>query len=381
MQYSMNLDNMLHDGFTRKYANYFLNILESEKKNPVFEPDFVAWAHSNGFSAETASVLGLTDDNLKNYLPEYVFYKVWPLNSWSRIWVNDKLTLKYALSGYGMNQYMPKYYYYSTASGLRALMDNPLKASDGASFLQTLREVGEFACKPCNGTQSAGFFRLSYEGNEFTINGQNVSEDEIADFANTHPNYVFTEYLNPSEEWAQYSPLIHTIRIMIINEHGNDPRIVGNYIRIPYNDVGSANYIYHDGTNNDKYNLYVSIDMDTGEFGNALAIYPNGVKELTHHPDTGALLSGTIQNFERLKKAALDIALWFNNLEFIGFDFGITTEGLKIMEINTHPAIMVSQIRNPLYMDERNRQYFESKIREIDSMSDEEKLARNSILR
>ena len=77
----------------------------------------------------------------------------------------------------------------------------------------------------------------------------------------------------------------------------------------------------------------------------------------------------------------MKIASWYSNLEFIGFDFGITESGIKIMEINTHPAVMVSQIKEPMYLNENTRKYFEKKIAEIDHLTIEEKKRRNDIPR
>lgn len=378
---STNMEDLLRDGFTKKYAKFYLDILEEEKINPVFaDKEYVEWAHSHGFTAEFAYVLGINEDNYSNYLSQYDFYKVWPLNNWARIWVNDKLTLKYTLSKLDLEKYMPNYYYYTRGKELLPLMDNN-NSNSKEGFLKTLKEVGDLACKPCNGTQSAGFFKLSYINGSFSINDSPVSEDDIFDFVLNHPNYLFTEYLKPSKEWAVYSDTIHTVRIMIINEHGNDPRFVGNYIRIPHKSEYAANYIMHDGTNNEEYNLYVSINMETGEYGEALAIYPERAVKIDKHPDTGAVLSGKISCFEELREASLKIASWYSNLEFIGFDFGITESGIKIMEINTHPAVMVSQIKEPMYLNENTRKYFEKKIAEIDNLTIEEKKRRNDIPR
>ncbi len=212
------------------------------------------------------------------------------------------------MSREGLSGYLPRYYYYSAADGLRPLMDNPNGEPSLAAFVQVLKQTGEFACKPCNGACSAGFFRLSYDGT-FRINSRAVTQDAVEDFVAQHPNYVFTEYLRPAAEWAVYSPLIHTIRVIVLNEHGNDPIIIGNYARIPRRGAGEANYIQHDGTNNDQYNLNLRIDMETGEYGDAVAASATGARPVTHHPDTGAPLFGTIPCIGALKQAALDIAL------------------------------------------------------------------------
>ena len=381
MEKKMTLEALLSDGFTHKTAVAYLKKLEAEKTNPVFRQAYVAWAHQKGVSAEFSSVLGLNEENFHNYLSEYDFYKISPYNSWSRIWVNDKLTLRYTLSSKEFCDYLPKYYYYTSSRGLQVLTDNPVKEASYEAFLSVLRSTGAFACKPSNGSCAEGFFKLSFEKGTYFLNSVPVSASDVIECVRSHSNYVFTEYLHPAEEWAVYSPLIHTVRIMIINEHGNDPRIIGNYIRIPYKDAGEANYILHDGTNNEKYNIYAFLDEKTGEYGNALAVYPDRVEKLERHPDTGALLSGKMNCYQELLSLSLDIARWYSNLEFIGFDFGITTHGIKLMEINTLPAVMVSQIRKPLYLDADCRRYFEKKLLEIDSMTDEEKHIRNNISR
>lgn len=381
MKQSLNLDTLLTDGFTKKLAVQYLAKLEVECNTTTYDPAFVEWAHANGFSAEFASVLGLDDSNLDHYLSEYDYNKLWPLNSWSRIWINDKLTLRYTLSDPRFSDYLPKYYYYSTKNGLRVLADNPDPDPSETAFLRVLVQTGEFACKPCNGTGAMGFFKLQFKNGEYRINDKVADSAAIIAFVRQHPNYVFTEYIHPDKAWEAYSPLIHTVRLVVLNEHGSDPRIVGNYIRVPYSSSGASNYIMHDGTNNDLCNLFVSLDLDTGRYDQAVAVDVKSVKKITRHPDTAALLQGTLAHFAELKQLALDISLWYNNLEFIGFDFGVTDHGVKLMEINTHPAIMITQLSRPLCLDPANRAYFERRLHEIDMLSETDKAARNAILR
>lgn len=374
---SVNLQDLLNDGFSKKFATYYLNIRESELKNSVFEKDFVEWSYANGFTAESASIIGITDQNKHLYLTDYDYYKSWPLNSWSRIWINDKLTLKYALSCGKFDKYMPKYYFYTTNTCIKNLMDNDEKND----FLSTLKQVGIFACKPCNGTQSAGFYKLSYENGNFFINNKISTEKEIEDFINSHSNYVFTEYLEPSEQFEKYGKTIHTLRVIVLNTNGNNPKIVGGYLRLPCEESICSNYILHDGTNNDKYNLWVSVNFETGEYGDGVITYPNKSIKVDSHPSTGENLSGKIENFQEVINASLNISKWFSNLEWIGFDFGITTNGIKIMEINSHPGINIPQIYQPFYEDKDVKMYFESKLKSIDMLSENDKQIRNNILR
>lgn len=355
--------------------------MEKEKESKLYNQEYVAWAHSHGFLADSAYAYQLSEDNVADYLSDYDYYKIWPLNSWTRIWVNDKLTLKYLLSNNEYGDFMPKYYYYMTSNGLRPLIDNPIQDTSIDSFIALLKEVGEFACKPCNGSLVVGFIRLAYENGHFICNGKPISESELRELVFTLPNYVFTEFIRPDETFAKYSPLIHTLRIVVLNENGSSPAIIGGYLRLPNSNTGDSNFSIVNGDNADAYNVCCEVNWDTGEFGNAKKTFANRVEDIRVHPDTQAELSGVIENFEELKKKVLSIAQRFNTLEYLGFDIGMTTNGFKCMEINTHPGIKYMQVFQPMLKNERLKTYFEGKIRAIDAMSDAEKKKRNSILR
>ena len=129
------MESMLKDGYTRKMATSILNSFERENKNNIYDEKYRAWAHEHGFLAESACLFGLNEENIGQYMSDYDYWKVWPLNNWTRIWINDKLTLKYVLSNNELKTVMPDYYYYSTTTGLRYLPDNELKDNSVDSFL------------------------------------------------------------------------------------------------------------------------------------------------------------------------------------------------------------------------------------------------------
>lgn len=378
---SNRVEDLIKDGFTVKFANRYINAITAEKQESCFDQDYADWAHSYGFYAESASSYKLDESNVDNYLSDYDYYKIWPLNGWTRIWVNDKLTLKMMLAGSEYGDIMPKYYYYSTPSGLKALVDNHYQGGKVEEFLQLLAEVKEFACKPCNGTTAIGFVKLAYEDGSYLINEKVVTKDEVAEFIATHPNYVFTEYIHPSEQFSKYSNQIHTMRIVTLNDKGSDPQIVGGYLRLPNKNNGEANYTVLNGADVNKFNLFVELDAQKGVFGNAMKTFCNRVEGVERHPDTNEIIAGTIPNYDSLKQTILGIAQRFNTLEWLGFDIGVTGNGFKCMEINTHPGIKYMQIFRSLYADDITREYFVRKVREIDAMSEDEKLKRNKIAR
>jgi len=380
---SVTYEALVKEGFTKKFAKFYTDILESELHNDYFDLEYAKWAHRHGFRAEMAYAYGLNESNYMNYLSDYDYYKIWPLNSWSRIWINDKLTLKYVLDGTEYGHMMPKYYYYSSPQGLKKLMDAPnqLKAPTTEEFISLLKEKGEFACKLNNGAASVGFFKLSFEDGCLYKDGDPICQEDIETLLQNHPNYVFTEFIHPHEEFAKYSKSIHTLRLVTINESGSDPVIIGGYIRIPNNMSGTANWISVSDETIEKYNICTDINVDTGEYGNALLIYANRIIPTDVHPDTNAVMKGVIPEYDTLKNAVQGIARKLSSIEYMGFDFGITPNGIKIMEINTHPGIGHMQVYKSLLDHPVAGDYFRSKISKLSDLSEEQIKQRNDILR
>lgn len=122
---STNLTDLLLDGFSEKYAKYYLEQAGENLNVPVYDKEYIKWALSQGFLADSAYWYGLDEHNTSDYLTDYDYYRIWPLNDWARIWVNDKLTLKHLLNSSEFGSIMPDYYYYTSKEGLIPLENCP----------------------------------------------------------------------------------------------------------------------------------------------------------------------------------------------------------------------------------------------------------------
>ena len=241
MQVINTMESLLASGFCRRMGQEYLDTLAKEAASPLFEEDLRTWAHAHGFFAETVACLSIDETNAEDYLSDYDYFRVWPLNSWQRVWINDKLTLKYQLSGTPWDRYLPKYYFYASTNGLVPLVDSGLVGSgtlvpDAAfvspqpsnrpdfrqDFLALLREVGEFACKPANAELAVGFHKLSYDGG-YMIDNHPANEEDVWAYVQAHPNDIFTEFFHPGGSLAKISPVIHTLRVLVVNQTGIDP--------------------------------------------------------------------------------------------------------------------------------------------------------------
>lgn len=372
-------EDLLGAGYVLNRIKEYVGTMNAENLQEIYNKDYREWAHSKGFWVRNACYYNLDENNLNDYLSDYDYQLVWPLNDWERIWINDKLTLKLILEGTKFNNIMPKYYYYSTPKGLCELVDNNNIGNSDSAFLMSLQSHRVMACKPNNGSFAQGFYKLSFFKGNYFINDDIVSEKDIISFVRNHPNYIYTEYLIPSNFFSKFSPLIHTIRINVLNIHGDDPVVVGEWVRIPTKQTTIVNNASLETS--DKYNLITKINVKKGDLEKSYLAYADRIVETKKHPDTGLDLSGHIEDHEAIIDFILSFCRKYNTLEWMGFDIGVTPNGFKCMEINSHPGIMYDQMFTPWMKDPMLKDYFVKKIKKINNLTLEEKRRRNKIQR
>ena len=396
------MDALLAHGFSRRMGAEYLDLLAREDASPLFDADLCAWAHDRGFFAETVACLNITDTNASDYLSDYDYFRVWPLNSWQRIWINDKLTLKYMLSGTKYDRFLPKYYFYAGQQGLVPLIDSglaeqgevPLSAYDHVEpigvrqdryrkeFLGLLREVGEFACKPANAELAVGFHKLSYVEGTYLIDNKPVDEDAIWGYVQEHTNDVFTEFFHPGGSLAEISPVIHTLRVLVVNEMGAAPRFAASYLRLATDVAGDdsrANYRSPEEEGIRSYNM--DFDLLSGAYGNGKLVYGNKTVDTFAHPDTGVAGKGVMASWSELRQAIYGVSLRLGPVEYMGYDVCETTDGPKIMEINSHSGSKYLQLYKPFMKDAFLADYFSRKLAAIDALDDAARERRNATMR
>lgn len=375
------LESLLADGFTKRMADEYLMLMDRENKSGFFDADILEWAHTHGFFAEDALIGGINESNYEQYLSDYDFWKLWPLNSWERIWINDKLTLNALVQDSDLAKYVPDYYYYTGPDGLLPLNGSGYKPGiDG--LIATLQEVGEFACKPCNGTMGEGFHRLTYKDGVYGVDGQDSTKAGVEEFVNTHQNFVFQEYIRAAGELAEINPLIHTIRVVYYNITGADPQPSSTYFRFALETgekTAGCNYEIPTDLKTAAYNCY--LDPKTGEFGQGKLVYLNRVEDCPNHPISGKLAEGVVPHWDEFLDMMKRFSYKVNACDFLGFDAAWTEKGPMITEINSHPGIKYMQVYKPLYTEEVAGAYFKEKLARIDALDEAGKKRRNGVVR
>ena len=384
--YKYDLDSMEKDGFTTRFASQFLKNKNAECNSNMYSKDLIEKAYEYGFYANhfyQYTNNGTKKINHSDFLNDYDYEKLWPLNDWMRIWVNDKMTLKYMLSHTEFDGVMPKYYFYMSNQGLRSLIDNENKGQTINYFINKLKEVRCFACKPSNGQEAVGFFKLSYDSGDFFLNDKPISQTELEKLVLNRKNYIFSEYLTSGGNLGSICKKIHTIRVMVLNKDGNNPVILpACYIRFGTSSLGEANYVRNDDKDSDDFTIFADVDITNGFFGHAKAFYLDKTIDIKKHPDSMKELTGIIPNWERVCEVAIGISKYLFGVEWMGFDMCIDNEGNpRLMEINTQPGIGYLQVYHPLLLIPEVKDYIERKLSIIKNLTEIGIQTRNKIIR
>ena len=253
----------------------------------------------------------------------------------SRVEKKSSIIREYILSGF--SSYLPEYYYYiNTRDGINKVvpMMDCLNKEDRSfeSIFELAKIKGALALKPDEGSHGDGFYKLSYDENEFHLNGKPASTDEVmAILKNPTNQYLITEYINNHSQFKQiYEGAVNTIRMIVFKDRNNDAQIGNAYMRFGSKKTGAVDNMGAGG-------MFVQVDIDTGKYGNAKIITNNSIKPCPNHPDTGVLMEGYIPHWDMVKKVVLEVADDIKQLEYFGFDIAVTEDSLKFPEINRFP--------------------------------------------
>ena len=213
------------------------------------------------------------------------------------------------------------------------MMDCPEGYGDTyEDILRLAREKGVLALKPDEGSHGNGFYRLKYEDGKYWLSFNEATEQDIIDILSDRNNqYLVTEYINNHPEFKRiYDGAVNTIRMVVFKDTAGKAHIGTAYMRF-----GSD--LTHGVDNMGAGGIAVSVNEETGEYGNARYITHNNIKKIDVHPDTGVPITGVIPHWEQIKEKILEITDSVDGMEYFGFDVAVTEDGIKLPEINRFP--------------------------------------------
>ena len=298
--------------------------------------EIVKWAHSHGFLSYRLAQYGINKDNYNNFISDFDYLWIRHINNKYKIWLEDKITIKYICDKY--NEYFPKYYYhytYRNGQGIFIkLMDCPNEYnSDFESIIELVKKVKVLACKPQKGSFGRGFYKFEYINNTFYMNNIPMQSEQIKEIlTDKNSQYLITEFIVQHEDINKIYPgSVNTMRILVYKRDGKTPKIGTSYIRFGSSKTGTVDNISAGG-------MCATVDMETGKIHNPKMIDGNNIIKTKNHPDTDVAIEGYIPHFDSIKESVIKISKELEQIEWLGFDIAITENGIKIPEINRSPG-------------------------------------------
>lgn len=353
--YEKLLDKVRELGMDYKWARMFVKKLrDDENAFPVTDEEKKKWALERGFYPGRIELYGLNEENYHEFMPDYQYFMLHPLNNHFLKWL-DKTTLKYVLNSNGCEEVMPEYYAYveneQCGGRFTYLMDCPSDIKRDSDFLlNLLKQKGTLALKPNSGTSGGlGFIKLEYFKDKLFENNKPIDLNRFYEIQNSMRNYIITEYAHQHHELAAIWPDSEcTLRVIMCKDPVEDRYSTPTWsCAVSYARFGTS--VNGGASNLSSGGVGVGFDFETGKYEDLGIRYkrftPDGQWKLEKHPDTDAewkLLS--LPNWAYVKQKVNDICQHLSSLDYMGLDIIITENGMKLCEINSHPAMDYEQI-------------------------------------
>ena len=314
------------------------------------------WKH--GFKSFRTWQYGLTGSNWNSFLSDYDYHWLNRINNCYQVWVNDKTTFKIALEPF--NDFTPAYYFSVFRRGgktiIEKMKDCPDDIEESASGIcDLLKREKLLVFKMSAGTHGDGFYRLEYtEESGFLKNGSPVTQEDLESlFLSQVSYYVVTEFVQMHPQLKRIYPMsVNTIRVMVVNRHGDDPEIMQTYFRIGSSSTGFTDNVAYGG-------VCAMVDAETGRIYSPETLKDHYYHDCPVHPDTGVEIGGIVPNWGLIKTTICSMCRYLAELEYLGFDVAVTEKGFQILEINIHQDLHKVHSFSP----ELNR-FFQDKIAE-----------------
>ncbi len=367
--YEKLLEEVRKLGMDYRWAKMFVKKLKDDEDAFSVEDEKKRWALERGFYPGRVTLYDLTEENYRDYIPDYNYFMLHPLNNHFLKWL-EKTTLKYVLNSNGCEQTMPDYYVYVENDGsFTYLMNAPEHIEKNKDFLLNLLKFkGVLAMKPNSGTSGGfGFIKLELKDDKFFENNKEIDMTRFLEIRDSMRNYIITEYVHQHKELAAIWPDSEcTLRVIMVKNPKKDLYTPATWsCAVSYARFGTS--VSGGASNLSSGGVGVGFDFETGKYKDFSIRYkrfcPDGEWILKEHPDTKACWNKlSLPNWQKVKTMIDGICSHVSSLDYLGLDIIITEEGMKLCEINSHPAIDYEQIMcGPVLAKKDIKAFFEAK--------------------
>lgn len=261
-------------------------------------------------------------------------------HDWHGILTNKVASQSY-LAVYGLPTIAPLALF---APGMNIPSDKLLLARDDLRAFLLRDENYPLFGKPVESFQSLGALALlgcdASSGDVIAVGGKRLSvEATIADIE-THyaAGYLFQKMLRPHRDLIPViGERLATVRILTIATP-EGPKAFRAGWKLPAAGNVADNF-WRAG------NMLAGLNFETGRIEKVTSGSALEMKDVTHHPDTGAQLIGlAVPDWDKMKAVAVEGAKALRHFGIVGWDMAPTDDGPVIVEANETPDFSLVQI-------------------------------------
>lgn len=352
-----------------------LGLLKAELKagSPVSIPlGRRLWLWRRGFTSRADVLFDLTEDNYDRYLSEYQEGLTHRINGeWMAV-VDNKLSAHLLLTPFedhlpallgslesGAVRRYPAYEPDHATAG--TIDDQGFEKRDAVRYIDTLlQQRGAVVLKPLLGAGGRGVYIVERDSTGYRVNGDDATETEFEDLIGGLKGYLAFEYVEQSSFMADLYPhSTNTVRIVtMFDDRAGEPFVAATTARIGSPESAPLDNVAQGG-------LLAGIDPDTGELLSVAAVSgktpPIEVEWVEDHPATGTRLVGrSVPHWSTITDGILRIADGLPQLPYVAWDVLPTGGGdFEILEINSSPGMINTQLHYRFLEDERVRRFYE----------------------
>lgn len=288
-------------------------------KNCGYKKRDVNFAIRNGFLPEQVEALGITKENVKDYISAKDYAYLRPLNGGYSKWITDRITVWEIFKPF--REKMPKLYFQLTKRYNETHVIALSKEAEGKSVIDIIKEKHQVSVSLANETGNGyGISTITDCNGGYLIDGENYTEKQLMDFLSSYNSTLVIR------EKVETSPIVANgvLNLIVFNEYGDNPVIgdaymtYGNYENKKLTEV--SHFLHDTITENDNiddrydYTRADSVDEKTGKWRVDILPYWNEIVE-------------TINN----------ICKFVPQLEFFGAEIVIGKDEFKIVSLRNHP--------------------------------------------
>lgn len=282
------------------------------------------WAIKHGFMPEQVKKLGITAENVNDYISAKDYAYLRPLNGTYSKWITDKVTVHTIFKPF--RPFMPTLYYQISKRYDETVVIPLYDSKVGDTFadvLSLIRHRSVVTIAPANGISAS---TITYEGGRYYFDGEEMTEEDlIARMCEYRSTIVI-------KEKVETSPIVDNgvLNLIVFNEDGDNPVIGDGYF--VYNQYETkplkslaqarADSLEEEDVVEDKYSEAITKPVD-----------------VTY----GTWEGREIPYWQEIVAVIQRLCIFVPQLEFFGAEIVINENGFKITRMVNHPEYPTCQ--------------------------------------